>query len=154
MITLCCIVLIWLHQEMQIPSSSVSAKFWGVGSRWCCAQSTQKFPGESLNPHHTSDPSRCNDDTRSLTHWAIRELQYLLSFYRKGTEGNPSYLWCLHYLANLVFHALPVNVHAWAFAVFLVNRTTSIIILAQGFFVWNSIIYSKPLSIYEMKFKN
>ena len=33
------------------------------------------FLGQGLNPHHSSHPSCCSDNTRSLTHCATRELQ-------------------------------------------------------------------------------
>ena len=33
-----------------------------------------KFPGQGLNPYHSSHPSHSNDKTRSLTNWATREL--------------------------------------------------------------------------------
>ena len=35
----------------------------------------QKFPGQGVGPHHSSDPSHSSDNTGSLTHWATRELQ-------------------------------------------------------------------------------
>ena len=34
----------------------------------------QKLPGQRLNLHHGSDPRHSSDNTRSLTHCAIREL--------------------------------------------------------------------------------
>ena len=39
--------------------------------------SMHKFQGQGLNPCHSSNPSHCNDNTRSLAHWATRELQAL-----------------------------------------------------------------------------
>ena len=38
---------------------------------WLCPQ---KFPGQGSNLCHSSDPSQCSDNARSLTHWATREL--------------------------------------------------------------------------------
>lgn len=35
---------------------------------------THKFPGQGLNPLYNSNPSHCNDNARSLTHCARREL--------------------------------------------------------------------------------
>ena len=39
----------------------------------CLACGTWKFPSQGSNLHHSSDLSHCSD-TRSLTHWATREL--------------------------------------------------------------------------------
>ena len=36
----------------------------------------KKFLGRGLNPCHSSDWSRCSNNTRSLTHCVIRELLY------------------------------------------------------------------------------
>ena len=36
--------------------------------------SLENFPGQGLNPHHRSDPSRCSDNAGSLTHCTTREL--------------------------------------------------------------------------------
>ena len=33
----------------------------------------RKFPGQRLNPHHSSDLSFCTDNVRSLSCWAARE---------------------------------------------------------------------------------
>ena len=38
-----------------------------------CTHSLWKFPGQGLNTCHSSDLSHSSDNTRSLTHWAIRE---------------------------------------------------------------------------------
>ena len=38
-----------------------------------------KFPSQGLNLHHSSDPSCCSDNARSLTHCAMRELQTSLA---------------------------------------------------------------------------
>ena len=43
------------------------------------AQGVQKFPGQELNLHHSSDPSCCSDNAGSLTHSTTRELP--VSFY-------------------------------------------------------------------------
>ena len=42
----------------------------------------QKFLGQGLNLHHSSDPSHSSDIARSLTYWAARELPivYFLEF--------------------------------------------------------------------------
>ena len=39
-----------------------------------------KFPDQGWNPGHSSDLSHSSDKTRSLTHWATRELLFWLSF--------------------------------------------------------------------------
>ena len=43
----------------------------------------QKISGQGSKLHHSSHPSHCSDNTRSLTHWATRELLvniFLFSF--------------------------------------------------------------------------
>ena len=52
----------------------------------------QKFLGQGLNLHHSSDPSRCNDSARSLTCWATRELPrawIVIGHACKGEETKP-----------------------------------------------------------------
>ena len=44
------------------------------------AYSMWKFPGQGLNPRHSSNPSLCNDNARSLTHCIRRELPLFLFF--------------------------------------------------------------------------
>ena len=39
-----------------------------------CTCSMWKIPGQGSIPHHSSDPSHCSDNARSLTHWTTREL--------------------------------------------------------------------------------
>ena len=39
-----------------------------------CTHSMWKFQGQGLNMSHSSDPSHSSDNTRPLTHLAIREL--------------------------------------------------------------------------------
>ena len=46
-----------------------------------CAWGVWKFPGHRLNLCHSSDPSCCSDNTRSLTSWATRELPFLCLFW-------------------------------------------------------------------------
>ena len=59
------------------------------------AQSTQKFLGKGLNMSHSSDPSHSSSNTRSLNHWATRELprhvyfRYLASVYILHLLLNP-----------------------------------------------------------------
>ena len=48
-----------------------------------CANNMQKFPGQGMNLSHSSDLSHHNDNARSLTHCATRELWAL--FYIKWT---------------------------------------------------------------------
>lgn len=43
-----------------------------------CTWGTWKFPGLGLNPHHSSNPGHCSDNTGSLTHWTTGELQWEL----------------------------------------------------------------------------
>ena len=38
---------------------------------------TWKFPGQGLNPIHSSNPSRCSDNNGSLIHWATTELSFV-----------------------------------------------------------------------------
>ena len=38
------------------------------------AQWMLKFPGQGSDSSHSSDPSHCSDNARSLIHWATREL--------------------------------------------------------------------------------
>ena len=40
-----------------------------------------KFLGQGLNLHHSSDLSHCSGHTRSLTHWAMRELWFFCNFF-------------------------------------------------------------------------
>ena len=47
----------------------------------------QKFLGQGLNPHHSSDLSQCSDNTGSLTHWATRKLWEGLFFKAKTLMG-------------------------------------------------------------------
>ena len=45
-------------------------------------QGMWKFLDQGLNPHHSSDSSCCNDNARSLTHCATRELPvYILNLW-------------------------------------------------------------------------
>ena len=46
----------------------------GVREVGCCAHGMRKFPGQGLNPHHSSDLSHKSDNTGSLTCCATREL--------------------------------------------------------------------------------
>ena len=41
-----------------------------------CAHGMQKFLSQGSNPRHSSGPSLCNDNARSLTHCTARELQH------------------------------------------------------------------------------
>ena len=43
-----------------------------------CTYGMQKFPGQVLNPCLSGNQSHNGDNTRSLTHWATRELLYKL----------------------------------------------------------------------------
>ena len=45
-----------------------------------CTRPMSKFLGHGLNLNHSSDPSCCNDNARSLTCCAARELQFTFYF--------------------------------------------------------------------------
>ena len=47
----------------------------------------QKFLGQGLHPSHSSDPSRCSDNTGSLTCFTTRELLLFL-FYIEDLKGE------------------------------------------------------------------
>ena len=55
------------------------------------------FLGQGLNPHHSSDPSFCSDNAKSLTHYAIREL---FSYTLKKKE---KLFYCLPYSLQYTF---------------------------------------------------
>ena len=69
----------------------------------------QKFPGQELNPCHSSDPSCCSDNARTLTYCVTREL--LVCFYNpccnfkeRNVKSLTSYDLLLFQV--LVFHAM------------------------------------------------
>ena len=45
-----------------------------------CACSMWKFPDQGSNLHHSSDPSHCSDNARSLTSCPTRELQRMFLY--------------------------------------------------------------------------
>ena len=47
-----------------------------------------KFWGQGFNSHHSSDPSHCSDNTRSLTHCAMRELLCCLLGSLSGVKSH------------------------------------------------------------------
>ena len=47
--------------------------FWSLHDIW-------QFPSQGLNLHHSSNPSRCSNNTGSLTHCTTRELLYWVSY--------------------------------------------------------------------------
>ena len=49
-----------------------------------CTHGMQNFPGQGLNPSHSSDPGHCSDNTGSLTHCATRELLVFCLFFGEG----------------------------------------------------------------------
>ena len=51
--------------------------FSGYDSNMC----VNSFPGQGLRQHHSSGPNHSSDDTRSLTHWATRELLPMVSWF-------------------------------------------------------------------------
>ena len=52
---------------------------------FCCTFRMWKFPGQGSNSSHSSDPSHCSDNARSLTRCATRELQrFLLNAFSSG----------------------------------------------------------------------
>ena len=55
-------------------SKMLTALFFFFG----CSRDIWKFPGQGLNPYHSSDPSCCNDNRGSLTRCTTGELQYYL----------------------------------------------------------------------------
>ena len=58
--------------------------FFGLFVFWLCLQ-PMEVPGQGLNLCHSSDPSCCSDNTRSLTRYTTRELLniflYTLNFF-------------------------------------------------------------------------
>ena len=50
------------------------------------------FPGQGLNPHHSSSPSCCSDNTRSLTHCATKELLPFISWILEFMAKSPAAL--------------------------------------------------------------
>ena len=59
-------------------SSSFSSFFFFFFGRSC---GMWKFPGQGWHACHSNKPSRCNDNTRSLTCYATREFLLLLLFF-------------------------------------------------------------------------
>lgn len=51
------------------------------------AHSMWTFLGQGLNQHHSSDPSRCSNNTRSLTHCATRNSS--ICFFKKWLLLGP-----------------------------------------------------------------
>ena len=49
-----------------------------------CTHGMQNFPGQGLNPSHSSDPGHCSDNTGSLTHCATRKLLVFCLFFGEG----------------------------------------------------------------------
>lgn len=43
-----------------------------------CTRGMGKFPGQGSKPWHSSNPSRCGDNTSSSTRWTTEELQQAL----------------------------------------------------------------------------
>ena len=52
-----------------------------------CVCSTWKFPGQGLNPCHSSDPSHCSDNARSLIYCVTRELSFRVFEYMTFSYG-------------------------------------------------------------------
>ena len=78
------------HSQSQYPvynhqNSILSFSF----SFFDCTHDVQKFMGQGLNPHHSSDPGHCCEKVESLTHCAIRELHQFLFLY--SVIGLPLY---------------------------------------------------------------
>ena len=46
------------------------------------------FPGQGLNPHHGSDPSRCSNNAGPLTQYATRELLPFINFTAREGQLN------------------------------------------------------------------
>ena len=64
------------------------------------ACSMQKFPGQESNPHHSSDLSHCNDNTRSLTYCTTRDIlrcnfnyRFYLIWYIQNATISTFLLW-------------------------------------------------------------
>ena len=63
------------HKEQLPAITSFSFFFFFV-----FVSSMKKFLGQESNMRHSSDPSHSSDNTKSLTHWATRELPVLHPF--------------------------------------------------------------------------
>ena len=68
-----------------------------------CTCHMWKFPSQGLKPHHSRDPSHCNDNARSLTYYATGELPktILKKKYKAGKLTLP------HFKTN--FKAIKLN---------------------------------------------
>ena len=60
----------------------------------------QKFLGQGQNLRHSSNMGHMDDNTRSLTHWAMRELLEVCSWL--STISSCPLLWCRVYLGHYV----------------------------------------------------
>ena len=83
---LCECAIVWIGDKTQnVYKSRVDLILWrGKKFNKCAlfyfiyfghACSMQKFPGQGLNPHHSSDPSHSDDNTRCSTCRTTRKLQ-------------------------------------------------------------------------------
>ena len=70
---------------------------------FCLSQSIWKFPGQGWDPHHSSDPSLCSDNARSLTCCTTRELllvpflyclldKFVISFFTSVSYASEAFL--------------------------------------------------------------
>ena len=50
---------------------------------FCCTHGMWKFPGQGLNPCHSSDPGHCSDNAGTLTHWATKE--FLNTYFKNSS---------------------------------------------------------------------
>ena len=67
------------------------------------AHSMWKFLGQGSNPHHSSNPSRCNDNARSLTHCTKREFPFYHSIFFFLIDYLPLQEFKLHNNRDLCF---------------------------------------------------